>query len=1242
MRDSLTQRLLKPVVDLRREEVVTVVLMFLYSFLVMTAYNILKPLTRSQFIRDLGADNLPYVLLVAGVLIGLIMQAYGRVAALLPQRAVISVSQGAMAAVLVGFWTLFRTGSQWVSVGFYLYGLILGILLISQFWTLANDIYDARQAKRVFGFIGGGSSLGGIAGSAILANKGLVEAIGTTNLLLVSASLLVCCAFLVFTIVRRAGSSALTSIASAGEERGVGGGEAIQLLRQSRHLQIISLVIGMAAIGAAIIEQQLNMAAEAFKGNETGAALEAFLGQVQLYLSFVGFIIQIWLTSRIHRYLGIGVALMILPTSLGLTGVVMLFNAVLWAPAAARVLDSALRYTVDKTTREILFLPLPASIKYRAKPFVDVTVDRVAKALGALLILVLIKPWGLGLGWQQLSYASLAMTAVWIWTSLAARKGYLQSFRQSLDRQDVAAGDLRLDVADLSTVETLVEELADPDESRVLYAIDVLESLDKKNLVTPLLLRHESARVRARALAALTGTSSPRSKRLAPSIERLMSDDDADVRAAAIAALASIQQAHALDLARARVSDDDPRVACTAAIALAKSDNADDRAVATTLLERFATETGEGTASLRRDVARAIRHVGDPALRRLLLPLLYDRDTNVSAEALRTVAALGTSDFLFVPTLVSLLRDRRLKSAARDVLVSYGSEVVDALAHFLGDEDEDIWVRRHVPATLARIPTQASMNALMSALTRERDRFLRFKVLAAIERMAREHGELTYDRGALEKTALGEVTRLLRYTSLHHNLVVKGGQSPDALVAVALSEKMVRATDRVFRYLSLLHAWQDISAVRAALSRSDTKVRSSALEYLDNTLKAPLRKPVMMLYEDAPATQRVARINAWLSTRERDVETTLLELINDDDEVLSATAIDFVREHQLWALAADIEHVLAHRDARDWHVFEAASWTLAAHRLPEERKRALWLEPLPAVELAGRVRRLPIFAKVSVDELFRLARAGQQVRHEAGRTLLVAGTVPSAARFLLDGTVETTTRDGHAALLPPPAALGFTEMLEGAPMDSSVRTHETTVCLEIDADDTRLLLADNTDLVQGLFRTALEAPSFARLRVVAKSEGAPSRPLAEGRTLRGVDTLLALQSVPVLAQCSANELRSLLTIARDLSVVPDQTVTATADGPTCLIVLSGTLSIGAAPSLQSAGPGDAVGLLETLAGVPLGADVRGSTAGRVLAIAHDDLFDLLGQRPELLKELFGGVFGGHARVSPAKSVATVS
>ena len=91
--------------------------------------------------------------------------------------------------------------------------------------------------------------------------------------------------------------------------------EAFDLLRQSKHLQIIALVISFAAIGAAIIEQQLNMAAEDATGARTDS-ITAFLANVQLVLVDHRLRHPDWRDPRIHRYLGIGFALMILPVSL--------------------------------------------------------------------------------------------------------------------------------------------------------------------------------------------------------------------------------------------------------------------------------------------------------------------------------------------------------------------------------------------------------------------------------------------------------------------------------------------------------------------------------------------------------------------------------------------------------------------------------------------------------------------------------------------------------------------------------------------------------------------------------------------------------------------------------------------------------------------------------------------------------------------------------------------------------------
>src|SRR5688572_24914678 len=363
------QRVLGRVVSLRGDEATVAMLMFAYSFLAMTAHNILKPVTGSSFIEQLGADNQPFVQLAVGLFIGVLMHWYSNVIRKLPRRRVIPITQLAIVALLVAFWGLQRTGAIWVTVGLYSLGLLLGVFLISQFWTLANEIYDARQAKRLFGFIGGGASLGGAVGAVIL--RVLVYQVGSNNMLLVSAAVLGLCVFIVDAILRLQPTLASDGY---GDEQGVGGREALRLLAESDHLKVMALVIGFAAAGAAVVQQQLSMAAEATGGDTD--SMTAFLAEVTAWVSIGGFFVQVALTSRIHRSMGLAFAMLLLPVAMGSSAIVVLASGALWAPQLARVLDATLRYTVDKTTREVLFLPLPVELKHRAKPFIDVTADR--------------------------------------------------------------------------------------------------------------------------------------------------------------------------------------------------------------------------------------------------------------------------------------------------------------------------------------------------------------------------------------------------------------------------------------------------------------------------------------------------------------------------------------------------------------------------------------------------------------------------------------------------------------------------------------------------------------------------------------------------------------------------------------------------------------------------------------------------------------------------------------------------
>ncbi len=1231
-RPSRLARWLAPIAELRDGEGGTALLLFLYSFLAMTSYNIVKPVTRSQFISSLGADNLPWVQFGAGMLIGVLMQGYTKAIAAVPRRWTIPVTQAGMIVLLVTFWVLFtQVGSEWVSVGFYLFGLILGILLISQFWTLANDIYDPRQAKRLFGLIGGGSSLGGATGAALTA--GLVESLGTKTMLLVSAGIMFVCLLIVVRIIRTNDKAGQSDAAKTGEEEGVGGGEALALLRGSRHLQIIALVITFAAIGAAIIEQQLNMATAEAKGQSNTDGITAFLAQVTVYLSLIGLFIQVALTSRIHRLLGIGFALLILPVSLGASGLLMLSVGALWTSGLARVLDTSLRYTVDKTTREILFLPLPADVKYRAKPFIDVTVDRLSKGAGALLILVLIKDWGLALTWRQLSYASLAIMALWIFFALRARKEYMAAFRKSIVQQDMKAGEIRLETADLSTIEALVEELAHHEPKRVIYALDLLESLDKRHLVSPLMLHHEHPDVRTRILQLAEATGPTGATRWQRGIERGLADVEGDVRAAAVRALAAVKGQAAAALMRPYLRDGDPALVVTAASALSNSTDPEDVTAAMDAFRALIDDSREQRASTRAEVARALGRVTNPDFRALLVPLMFDAHTDVARAAIRSAARLGAGDFLFVPPLVSLLRNRLLKGAARDVLAGYGEAVVPTLIYFMKDREEDLWVRRHMPATLARIPCAATLQALLETVD-DPDGFLRYKALAALEHLRRTRPDLVIPTATVEKLIAAETTRAFNRLTLHYNLFHLGGLDGSSLLARALTEKYTRAFDRVFTLLSLIHPPGDIAAVRHALVTGDVRSRSGAAEYLDNILTGEARARVMLLAEEMPLDVRIRKGNTLFRTRQRDVEDTLAQLIHDDSQEVAATAIQLVESQQRWTLAPDLEHTLEHRPARDWWVFEAASWALAAHRMPAERRRVLWQEPLPAVELADRLRRIRLFDFVSVDELFRVASLGRQVRHETGRVIAQEGHATDALHFVLDGRVSVGGSHCGPDELGAPGVIGFEDVLEGHPVRHTATALEPTITLTMTTDAFLTLVSENVEIAQGIFRLLLETRCAPAWRTVV--HGTLSEELAK-RVADGVQTLdglLLLQASPLLQRATTADLVRLAGIARILPLTAGDTLFKAGDGAAIHAVVTGAISIaGDAGDGDIAESGDVVGMYEALGGRYMTSAGRVTVAGEVLRIDRAELFELMADNIPLLQGIFSGLLHASTRAT---------
>ena len=308
------------------------------------------------------------------------------------------------------------------------------------------------------------------------------------------------------------------------------------------------------------------------------------------------------LTSRIHRLLGIGFALLILPVSLGTTR---------RHHAAERARCGRRRWRACSTPRcatpstrrraRSCSCRCPAELKYRAKPFIDVTMDRFAKGIGALLVARADQAVGPR---PRLAAAQLRQPG-----RLRRCGSSRRSRPHGLHRRlPPAASSSRTSsretcgstTADSSTIETLVAELAASRRARAcVYAIDLLESLDKRNLITPLLLYHESPKVRARALTALAGGAARSGREMAlgrPADARRREHRGAARRPSA--RWPTLGGEAQTDLVRPYLDDANPRIAATAAAALAGSSKDEDRELAERTLTRLSGAT-RATAARR-------------------------------------------------------------------------------------------------------------------------------------------------------------------------------------------------------------------------------------------------------------------------------------------------------------------------------------------------------------------------------------------------------------------------------------------------------------------------------------------------------------------------------------------------------------------------------------------------------------------------------------------------------------------
>lgn len=903
------------VIDIRRGEITKTLLMALDVLVIIAGYTMVKTVREAVFLARFDVEWLAALMIGLAVVAGTFTAIATRLGHALPRNKLILITHIGVAVSLLVIWGMLRAhvaGSAWV---LYVWSSFFGLFVIANFWLLANDLYDVRAAKRLFAVLGTGAILGGVVGGE--ASRALAPRLGAIDLLPVVAGAFLVAAALAQAAWRAGGGAPARRAARPEPPRF---GEGFRLIRERRYLRLIAAMLLLATLATTLIDMEVKSVAKSYFASDRDR-MAAFFGRLTSLFSLVSLGVQLLITSRFLRRFGVGRALLVLPSvlilgtsALGFAG--LLGIPVLVAAAMAKVGDGGLRFSLDKAAMELLYLPVPTTVKSKAKPVIDTVVDRAGTAATGLTWLLLAAIAGaLGLDTVQMAaLATLGVLGLWLAVIVHARREYVQAFRTALPGPPADPHNLGLDLTDRDQLAALREALRSPDERTVHLALEALATAARPPAWDEIraLVDHPSADVRALAFDVL-GASGDR--RMVLHARLRAADDSAAVRGAAVRYLT-----HALDHAADElVNHPDVRVRVATLAHLAERGPRSAARASGHLAELLAGPLADDRA-LRMEIALTLGALPAEEARRYLPRLILDPDPEVARAAGGSAGRIG--DTAHVRRLLERLAARRSRAAARAALEGYGPVIAGALAAALDDPSLPRAARQHVPAILAAVGTQSAADALVASLPC-RDLRVRARVVRSLWGLRRS-ATVRFDAAAVERLVTDEA----RTYATHLDALRAQGAAADtsgvALLRRSLAERLSEDLERLFRLLGLRYPQRDVLAAYYGIRSDEAAVRSSAIELLDNLLPNPLKREIISRL-DVGALGEPGRAEPEPAER----VAALRALAGDGDPWLRACAVYVIGETGVRELAPLVTTAAADADPRVREAAELAAAFLA-------------------------------------------------------------------------------------------------------------------------------------------------------------------------------------------------------------------------------------------------------------------------------------------------------------------------
>ncbi|MES1925644.1 MFS transporter [Salinisphaera sp. T31B1] len=383
---------------------------FSYFFCLLAGYYVLRPVRDEMGIQG-GVDALAWVFSATFLLMLAVVPLFGWAVRRYSRRGLVVVSYGFFIVNLFGFFVLMRSewAPVWTARAFFVWVSVFNLFVISLFWSVMNDVFDARQALRLFGLIAAGGSLGAIAGPGLTAL--LADRLGPVNLLPVSALFLIAATGSALAVM---GSSRASRAAPSARSRGesVWAG-ALHVARSPYLLGICVFIIAYSSLSTFLYFEQAHIVEQAFA--DSARRTQIFAG-MDLATNIITLALQFFATARLVAWFGLPLALALIPLAVAAGFGMLGLMPTLGVLVVFQVVRRAGNYAITKPAREMLFGVVSPEDKYKAKNFIDTVVYRGGDAASGWLYSGLA---ALGLGLSALAFAAMPLALAWAGVGIA-------------------------------------------------------------------------------------------------------------------------------------------------------------------------------------------------------------------------------------------------------------------------------------------------------------------------------------------------------------------------------------------------------------------------------------------------------------------------------------------------------------------------------------------------------------------------------------------------------------------------------------------------------------------------------------------------------------------------------------------------------------------------------------------------------------------------------------------------------